>query len=107
MTALIACDDTSEPMGKGDVEFEITDAPSDDASVKGVWVTVADLKVDGKSVPSFAKQTIDLTAYQEGNTKLLATAGQLDAKSYNKLTLVLDLEKDQNGNTPHPTNNET
>lgn len=95
-----ACDDSSEPMGKGEAEFEITDAPSDDASVKGVFVTVADLKVDGRSVSGFTKQTIDLKAYQEGNTKLLATAGELDAKSYNNLTLVLDLETDANGNAP-------
>ena len=100
MAVLTACDDSSEPMGKGEAEFEITDAPSDDASVKGVFVTVADIKVDGRSVSGFAKQTIDLKAYQEGNTKLLATAGQLDAKSYNNLTLVLDLETDANGNTP-------
>lgn len=95
-----ACDDSSDPRGKGDVEFEITDAPSDDAAVKGVFVTVADIKVDGRSLSGFAKQTIDLKAYQEGNTKLLATGEQLDAKSYNKLTLVLDLETDATGNTP-------
>lgn len=100
IAAPTACDDSSEPMGKGEAEFEITDAPSDDASVKGVFVTVADIKVDGRSVSGFAKQTIDLKAYQEGNTKLLATAGELDAKSYNNLTLVLDLETDANGNTP-------
>lgn len=95
-----ACDDSSEPMGKGEAEFEITDAPADDASIKGVFVTVADIKVDGRSVSGFTKQTVDLKAYQEGNTKLLATAGELDARSYNNLTLVLDLETDANGNAP-------
>ena len=98
---LAACnDDSSEPMGKGTAEFEVTDAPSDDASLKGVFVTVADIKVDGKSVSGFTKQTIDLKAYQQGNTKLLATAEDLDAKSYSKLTLVLDLENDADGNSP-------
>jgi hypothetical protein len=92
---VVACnDDSSEPMGKGTAEFEVTDAPSDDASLK------ADIKVDGKSVSGFTKQTIDLKAYQEGNTKLLATAQDLDAKSYSKLTLVLDLENDADGNSP-------
>ena len=102
ISVLAACDDddSSEPMGKGEAEFEITDAPSDDASVKGVFVTIADIKVDGQSVSGFTKQTIDLKAYQEGNTKLLAKAGELDAKSYNKLTLVLDLNADANGNAP-------
>jgi hypothetical protein len=96
--ALTSCND-DEPMGKGDVEFEITDAPSDDASIKGVFVTVADLKVDGKSVSGFTKQTIDLKAYQEGKTKLLGTT-QLDSKTYSNLTMVLDLNNDANGNSP-------
>jgi hypothetical protein len=96
--ALTSCND-DEPMGKGDVEFEITDAPSDDASIKGVFVTVADLKVDGKSVSGFTKQTIDLKAYQEGKTKLLG-ATQLNSRTYSNLTMVLDLNQDANGNAP-------
>jgi hypothetical protein len=94
-----ACNE-NEPMGKGDVDFEITDAPTDDASVKGVFVTIADVKIAGKSVEGFTKQTIDIKAYQEGNTKLFASAQQLDAKSYNNLTLVLDINTDANGNSP-------
>jgi hypothetical protein len=94
-----ACNE-DEPMGKGDVDFEITDAPTDDASVKGVFVTIADVKIGGKSVEGFTKQTIDIKAYQEGNTKLFASAKELDAKSYNNLTLVLDLNADANGNSP-------
>src|SRR5688572_27253765 len=92
-----ACSD-NEPMGKGDVDFEITDAPCDDASVKGVFVTIAEVRIDGKPIPGFTKQTIDLKAYQEGNTKLLVGAKQLDAKSYNNLTLVLDANTDASGN---------
>src|SRR5678815_2574115 len=97
--ALGACSD-DEPMGKGDVDFEITDAPSDDASIKSVFVTITDVKIGGQSVAGFTKQTIDLKAYHEGNTKLFANAKQLDAKSYNNLTLVLDMNTDANGNTP-------
>jgi hypothetical protein len=94
-----ACNE-DEPMGKGDVDFEITDAPSDDASVKSVFVTVTDVKISGQSVQGFTKQTIDLKAYQEGNTKLFASAKQLDAKSYSNLTLVLDMNTDASGNSP-------
>jgi hypothetical protein len=93
-----ACSD--EDMGKGDVEFEITDSPIDDASVDAVMVTVADVKVNGVSVSGFSKQTINLKAYQDGNTKLLAAVQQLDAKAYSNLTLVLDLDHDADGNTP-------
>lgn len=95
-----ACDNDDEPMGSGQVEFEITDAPIDDAYVKGVFVTVTDVKVNGQSIAGFSgKQTINLKAYQEGATKLLGTA-TLDAKAYGNLTLVLDLNQDANGNSP-------
>lgn len=96
---LAACNKDDEPAGKGEAEFEITDAPVDDANVKGVFVTVADVKVNGTSLAGFAKQTIDLKAYYEGNTKLLGS-GQFDAKTYENLVLVLDLNTDANGGTP-------
>jgi hypothetical protein len=97
---LSACgNDSDEPMAKGEVEFQITDAPSDDANIKSVMVTVADVKVDGQSISGFTRQTIDLKAYQEGNTKLLGNA-ELDAKTYSNITLVLDLDTDVNGNSP-------
>jgi hypothetical protein len=95
-----ACgDDSSEPMGTGEVEFEITDAPIDDASVKSVIVTVADIKVDGQSLSGFTKQTIDLKAYYDGNTKLLG-GSMMDARTYSNVALILDLETDAQGNTP-------
>jgi len=94
-----ACDDDSEPAGKGEAQFEITDAPVDDANVKGVFVTVADVKVNGNSLQGFSKQTIDLKAYNEGNTKILG-AGQFDARTYENIVLVLDLESDELGASP-------
>lgn len=96
---LQACNNDDEPAGKGQAEFKMTDAPSDDPNIKGVFVTVADVKVDGKSIENFNKQSIDLKAYQNGRTELLGTS-ELAAKSYNNLTLVLDLETDANGNSP-------
>ncbi len=67
--------------------------------MKGVFVTVADIKVDGTSVSGFTKQTIDLKGFQEGNAKLLATS-RLTAKSYSNITLVLDADADANGGSP-------
>src|SRR5258706_16088451 len=99
MFMLPACDRSNDPMGKGDAEFQITDAPSDDASIKSVFVTVTDIKVDGKSVSGFTKQTIDLKAYQEGNTKVLGT-GTVDAKAYSTVLLVLDADADAAGASP-------
>lgn len=97
---LISCDDTNEPGGKGNVQFEITDAPSDDANVKNVFVTVTDIKVDGKSIGGVTKTTIDLKAYTEGTTKVLALASQFDARMYGNVSLVLDLNTDANGASP-------
>lgn len=95
-----ACDEESNPStNNGDVEFEITDAPSDDANIKGVFVTVVDVKVNGESIGLEEKQTIDLMAYANGNTRVLGTA-TLDARSYNSVTLVLDNAEDANGNSP-------
>jgi hypothetical protein len=85
---------------KGDATFEMTDAPIDDTSVEGVFVTVTAIKVDGEMYDGFSgKQTINLLNYQEGNTKLLGT-GELDAQAYSEITLVLDYETDAAGNAP-------
>ncbi|NOT76322.1 MAG: DUF4382 domain-containing protein [Cyclobacteriaceae bacterium] len=91
--------DNKSGVGNGEAEFQITDAPTDDADVKGVFVTVTDVKVDGVSVSGFTKQTIDLKAYSEGTTKLLATSN-LAAKSYSNLTLVIDSDFDASGTAP-------
>src|ERR1700754_2293750 len=80
---LISCDDSNEPGGKGNVQFELTDAPSDDANVRNVFVTVTDIKVDGKSIGGVTKTTLDLKAYTEGASKVLALASQFEAKTYN------------------------
>lgn len=90
-------DDSSSP--NGSARFEITDGPIDDTEVKGAFVTVTAVKVDGKEISGFSKQTIDLMAYQNGNTKLLGTA-DLEADTYNEVTLVVDYATDANGSTP-------
>ncbi len=92
-------DDDSNVGLKGSAQFEITDAPIDNANVKGAFVTIAEIKVDGQSLEGFNKTTIDVLAYQNGDTKLL-TNSELEAKSYNELTLVLDFENDENGDSP-------
>jgi len=79
---------------------EITDAPIDDPNVQGVFVTVVDVKIDGKSWTGFdGKTTFDLLAFQKGLTKLLGE-GEIDAKSYTEIVLVLDTETDVNGDSP-------
>ena len=88
-----------EPAGVGQAEIQVTDAPSDDESVQSVFVTITEVRVDGKAISGFEKQTIDLKAYQEGNVKSLGTTS-LSAGTHSQLTFVLDVDHDANGNTP-------
>ncbi|WP_157975864.1 DUF4382 domain-containing protein [Lewinella sp. IMCC34191] len=74
---------------EGDFRVEMTDAPIDDAYVKAVVVTVADIKVDGESLEGFNRSTVEVSALVNGETDLLYS-GQLAAKNYNKIELVLD-----------------
>lgn len=79
--------------------FKITDAPIDDANVKGVFVTIADVKVDGTSLEGFSKTTIELSALVNGKTETLGNLG-LTAGSYSNIELQLDYVTDDDGNTP-------
>ena len=84
---------------KGQIMVKMTDAPSDDANIEGTFVTIADVKIDGKSVEGFAKQTIEISAYQNGETKLILNE-EVSAKSYSAISLVLDYETDASGVSP-------
>lgn len=93
-----ATDDSQE--SRSDVEIEITDAPIDDASVSGVFVTVAAIKLDGEPYEGFnGRKTVNVYALQNGNTEVLGL-GKMNAKTYTNITLVLDAERDENDNSP-------
>lgn len=96
-----SCDKDNNPSTTGKVRFELTDAPVDDPNIEGVFVTVADVKVSGESIDGFmGKQTVDLTAYRNGQVKVVGEDNDLTAGTYNDVRLVLDLEKDASGVTP-------
>ncbi len=85
---------------QGMVNVEITDAPSDDSNVKGTFVTVTEVRIDGKKFSGFSgKKTIELSAYQNGNVAALGL-GSINTGSYSNISLVLDNATDQNGNAP-------
>ncbi len=85
---------------QGTLSVEITDAPSDDANVKGTFVTITEVRVDGKKFNGFnGKKTIELSAYQNGNVAALGL-GNINAGSYGNISLILDNATDQNGNSP-------
>ncbi len=85
---------------QGMVNVEITDAPSDDANVKGTFVTVTEVRIDGQKFGGFSgKKTIELSAYQNGNVAALGL-GNIKAGTYSNISLILDNATDQNGNSP-------
>jgi len=89
-----------ENASKNQLYVELTDAPIDDANIQGVFVTVADLKVDGNSFDDFSgKQSINLLAYQNGQVKSLGNT-ELETGAYTYIDLVLDYDQDANGNSP-------
>ena len=97
-SAITSCKES--PQGSGEWQMKVTDAPVDDAEIEGVFVTVAAVKVDGTELADFnSKQTINLLAYQNGQTKTIGSTN-LDAKAYSEVTLVLDYETDADGNAP-------
>ncbi len=83
----------------GEISLKVTDAPSDDADVEGTFITIADVKIDCESVEGFSKQTIEISAFQNGEAKLLLNK-EVVAKSYNSVTVVLDNESDASGEIP-------
>lgn len=85
--------------GTAHTEFKVTDAPIDDASVTGAFVTIADIKLDGQSIQGFTKTTVDLHAYQNGATKSIGSFN-LEGKTYNSITFVLDYDMDASGAAP-------
>lgn len=79
--------------------FKMTDAPIDNADVEGVFVTIADVKVDGQSLEGFSKTTLELSALVNGQTETLGNL-DLQAGTYSSLELILDYESDQTGSSP-------
>ena len=97
--ALVSCKKDDNNSGSASTTFKMTDAPFDDASVAGAFVTITGIKLDGVSVQGFTKTTVDIAAYQNGLTKTLGTFN-LDGKTYSNVTFVLDYDTDASGNTP-------
>lgn len=96
---MVSCEAES-PGATGELRVQLTDAPVDDANIEGVFVTVKQIKIDGKAVTGFnEKQTVDLLAYQNGDAYLFGT-GTVTAKAYGEVTLVLDQETDADGMGP-------
>ena len=94
-------DDSLDNGGNGEMNSTsvyLTDAPVDQANVEAVFVTVSEVKINGKAVEGFSKTTIQLSSLTKGRTELL---GKLDLQSgtTSDITLVL-ADTDAAGNAP-------
>lgn len=96
-----ACKKDESPSNtNGQLNLEITDGPCDDPNVKAVFITIAEVKVDGQTFSGFSgKKTINILAYQQGDVAALGL-GELKAGSYQNITLVLDTQSDASGAAP-------
>lgn len=95
----VQCTKDDETKNNGQLTVKITDAPSDDSNIQAVFITVADVKVDGHSVEGFQKQTVKISDLQSGKTQVLFS-GDVQATTYSNISLVMDYEKDASGNAP-------
>ncbi len=100
--SLISCkksSSNSQNSGNAKTSMGTTDGAIDDASVSGVFVTIADIKLDGQSIKGFNKTTVDLAAFKNGNVRNIGNFS-LQGKSYSTITFVLDYTKDSSGVAP-------
>ncbi|HWA36138.1 MAG TPA: DUF4382 domain-containing protein [Cyclobacteriaceae bacterium] len=97
---VFGCSVSTDPsVQMGTAEFHIADAPSDDESVRSVFVTVTDVRVEGSPIPDFVPLTIDLAALKEGKTQVLGTSTFI-ATAFKTVTLVINTNVDAAGQTP-------
>ncbi len=90
-------DEISNPKA-GTLKLKITDAASDDKDIKGIFLTISKIKVNGKPVRNYVSRTIEISALRNGKTELLVNK-ELPAKMYTSITLVLSSTSNLSGNT--------
>ena len=83
----------------GTLTLKITDAASDDEDIQAIFITVADVKVDGKPIRNFDPLTIELSSLRNGLSQVLASK-ELAAKEYGQISLILASGNIDAENTP-------
>lgn len=98
---LVACSQDEEGMNEekqlSSTKVYITDSPVDNPEIKGVFITVAEVQVNGKALEGFSKSTIEISSLTEGKTKLL---GNVDLETGSTSNVVLILEENASGSAP-------
>lgn len=70
---------------------EVTDAPIDNANVEGVFVTITNVKINGKALEGFQTTTVNLLALQNGTTQAL---GNVNLESGTTSSIVVEVDND-------------
>ncbi len=95
-------DDSMEEPGTGtegnSTAVYITDAPVDEANVEAVFITVSEVKINGKAVEGFNKTTLEISSLIKGNTEFLGELN-LEAGSTSDISLML-ADTDASGDGP-------
>lgn len=102
MALVFSCskeEDPQEPQQTYNTEVAVTDAPIDQANVEGAFVTITNVKINGKAVEGFEKTTVNLLALQNGTIEALGNV-QLESGVTSNITIELDNETDAQGNAP-------
>lgn len=107
LSLLVSCseddDDLSPDPEPGAETYEtdvyLTDSPIDNAEVEGVFVTIAEVWINGEAIEDFEKTSIDVSSLHSGNTELLGSL-ELESGTTSEITLVLDSETDAAGESP-------
>ena len=86
-----------DSQSEGRLQVSITDAPVDDLNVEAVFITATAIELDNEVYTFDAPKTIEISSLTEGKTDLLIDE-KIDAKSYEKVSLILDYGDD--GATP-------
>lgn len=66
----------------------LTDSPVDDANVEAVFITISEVKINGKAIEGFNTTTIEISSLTKGRTELLGEL-DLEAGTTSDITLVL------------------
>lgn len=104
MVLFVSCseDDSMEEPGTGEetnaTAVYITDSPIDEANVEAVFITISEVKVNGKALEGFNKTTLEISSLTQGRTELLGEL-DLEAGSTSDISLVL-AETDAAGDGP-------
>lgn len=99
MMMTVSCsksEDEAAPTAEGyETTFEVTDAPIDNANVKGAFVTITNVKVNGEVMPNFQPTKVDLLALQGGATEAIGT---MNLESGMTSSIVLELSTEAMAN---------